>query len=93
MKVLRIDNQRVLEGRVYKTLEDLRLQLCDYHSIDWQIGIDKDDKDYTDIYSLTLEDIMDQVMGGGLTLEKKKGGKVGSPRGIGKALRGWGKVI
>ena len=39
-----------------------------------------------------LEDIMDQVMGGGLT-EKKKGGKVGSPRGIGKALRGWGKVI
>ena len=59
MKVLRIDNQRVLEGRVYKTLEDLRLQLCDYHSIDWQLGIDKDDKDYTDIYSLTLEDIMD----------------------------------
>tara|TARA_R110002167_G_scaffold75720_10_gene211366 strand:+ start:9928 stop:10686 length:759 start_codon:yes stop_codon:yes gene_type:complete len=38
-----------------------------------------------------LEDIMDQVMGGGLTL-KKKGGKVGSPRGIGKALRGFGKV-
>jgi hypothetical protein len=39
-----------------------------------------------------LEDIMDQVMGGGLTL-KKKGGKVGSPRGVGKALRGFGKVI
>lgn len=38
-----------------------------------------------------LEDIMDQVMGGGLTL-KKKGGKVGSPRGVGKALRGFGKV-
>jgi len=48
MKVLRIDNQRVLEGRVYKTLEDLRLQLCDYHSIDWQIGIDKDIMDHGD---------------------------------------------
>ena len=59
MKVLRIDNQNVLNDRVYENLEDLRLQLCDYHSWDWQIGIDKNDKDYIDIYSLSLEDIME----------------------------------
>ena len=39
-----------------------------------------------------LEDIMDQIKGGTLTM-KSKGGKVGSPRGVGKALRGWGKVV
>jgi|TARA_R100001463_G_scaffold26864_7_gene62577 hypothetical protein len=59
MKVLRIDNQGVLNDRVYKNLEDLKEQLCDFHSIDWQTGIDKDNKDYIDIFSLTLEDIMD----------------------------------
>ena len=39
-----------------------------------------------------LEDIMDQVMGGGLTM-KSKGGRINSPRGVGKALRGFGKVV
>ena len=59
MKVLRIDNQGVLNDAVFKTLEDLREQLCDFHSIDWQEGIEKDDKDYVDIYSLSLDEIMD----------------------------------
>jgi len=59
MKVLRIDNQGVLNDAVFKNLEDLREQLCDFHSIDWQEGIDEDDEDYIDIYSLTLEDIME----------------------------------
>lgn len=59
MKVLRIDNQGVLNDAVYKNLEDLRQELCHYHSIDWQIGIEKDDKDFIDIHSLTLDEIMD----------------------------------
>ena len=59
MKVLRIDNQGVLNNAVYKNLEDLRQDLCSYHSIDWQEDIEKNDKDYIDIYSLSLEDIMD----------------------------------
>tara|TARA_X000000368_G_C23054578_1_gene723245 strand:- start:3183 stop:3404 length:222 start_codon:yes stop_codon:yes gene_type:complete len=50
MKVLRIDNQDVLNGAVFKNLEDLREQLCDFHSIDWQ-GDD-------DIFSLSLHEIM-----------------------------------
>ena len=58
MKVLRIDNQGVLEGRVYETLEDLRYQLCDFHSVDWQVELDENDEEYIDIYSLTLEEIM-----------------------------------
>lgn len=59
MKVLRIDRQEVLNNAVYKNLEDLRYELCSYHSIDWQEGIEEDDKDYIDIYSLSLEDIME----------------------------------
>ena len=47
------------------------------------------------------DEIYDQIRGGGLSLDRKhggqvkkynRGGKVGSPRGAGKALRGWGKV-
>lgn len=59
MKVLRIDNQGALNNAVYKNLEDLRQDLCSYHSIDWQEGIEKNDKDYIDIYSLSLNEIMD----------------------------------
>jgi hypothetical protein len=51
MKVLRIDRQNVCNGAVYKNLESLRDDLCSFHSIDW----DSDD----DIYSLTLDQIMD----------------------------------
>jgi hypothetical protein len=39
-----------------------------------------------------MKDIMENVASGNLT-KKSKGGKIGSPRGVGKALRGWGKVI
>ena len=38
-----------------------------------------------------MKEIMDHIKDGTLT-KKSKGGKVGSPRGVGKALRGWGKV-
>jgi len=59
MKILRIDRQGVSNGAVYNDLESLRQDLCCYHSIDWQIGIDENDKDYIDIHSLTLDEIMD----------------------------------
>ncbi len=59
MKVLRIDRQGVLNNAIFKNLEDLRKELCSYHSIDWQEGIEENDKDYIDIYSLSLEDIME----------------------------------
>ena len=39
-----------------------------------------------------LDEVYDQIKGGFISLDRKHGGKVGSPRGIGKALRGWGKV-
>jgi len=57
MKVLRIDNQGVLNNAVFKNLEDLRQQLCDYHSIDWE-GVDNNNNDI-DIHTLTLDQIMD----------------------------------
>ena len=57
MKVLRIDNQGVLNNAVFKNLEDLREQLCDYHAIDWR-GVDKNNNDI-DIFTLTLQQIMD----------------------------------
>jgi hypothetical protein len=59
MKVLRIDNQGISNNAVYKDLESLRKQLCDYHSIDWQEGIEEDSEDYIDIYSLSLEEILE----------------------------------
>lgn len=59
MKILRIDNDGVCSDAIYKDLESLRLELCSYHSIDWQEGIGPDDKDFIDIYSLSLEDIME----------------------------------
>ena len=37
MKILRVDKQGVLNGAVYNDLESLRQDLCDYHSIDWQL--------------------------------------------------------
>jgi hypothetical protein len=39
-----------------------------------------------------MDEIEDMIKGGAISLDRKHGGKVGSPRGIGKALRGWGKV-
>ena len=48
-----------------------------------------------------LDEIYDQIKGGAISLDRKhggkvkkykRGGKISSPRGVGKALRGWGKV-
>ena len=57
MQVLRIDTQGVCEDRVYDSYEELRLQLCDYHSVDWE-GVDDDNNDL-DIFTLTLDEICD----------------------------------
>ena len=56
-KILRIDGQGVCEDRVYDSHEELRLQLCDYHSVDWE-GVDDDNNDL-DIFTLTLDEICD----------------------------------
>ena len=47
-KILRIDRQGVCEDRVYDSHEELRLQLIDYHSVDWEGD---------GINSLTLDEI------------------------------------
>ena len=59
MKVLRIDPQGVVTNAVFNNLEDLRLQLANFHSLDWQEGIEPTDPDYVDIYSLTLDELID----------------------------------
>lgn len=38
-----IDNQGVIETRNYKSKEEAREHLADYHSIDWDEDIDVDD--------------------------------------------------
>ena len=61
MKYLINDNQ--IPGRnfgdsaVFDSKEDIRLQLCDFHSIDWE-GLNADDSE-RDINSLTLNEILD----------------------------------
>lgn len=50
MKIKRIDLQGVYEDRIYPNKEAMRLELCDFHSIDWT------DED-TDIFTLTFEEI------------------------------------
>jgi hypothetical protein len=53
------------------------------------------------LHQSQLDEIYDQIKGGAISLDRKHGGKVkkykhggkiSSPRGVGKALRGWGKV-
>ena len=48
-----------------------------------------------------MDEIEDMIKGGAISLDRKhggkvkkykRGGKISSPRGVGKALRGWGKV-
>ena len=46
MRILRIDPQGCLDDTVFKNKEQMRLALCDYHSIDWQEGMEKTDPDY-----------------------------------------------
>jgi hypothetical protein len=58
MKVLRIDRQ-TNDRTVFNNLEELRLALCDFHSIDWQENVDENDKGYKNIYSLSLQEICD----------------------------------
>ena len=41
MRILRIDPQGCLNGTVFKNKEHMRLALCDYHSIDWQEGLEE----------------------------------------------------
>lgn len=57
MKIRRIDNQGACESREYDSLEELREDLCSFHSVDWY-G-ERDDVTKKDIYSLTLEEILD----------------------------------
>ena len=48
----RIDNQGCCQDRLFRTKEAMRLQLIDWHSVDWS-----DEK--IDIFTLSLEDILD----------------------------------
>ena len=57
MKVLRIDLQGAFKDMIFNSREELRLQLCDYHSSDWE-GVDDNDNDI-DIFTLTLDEICD----------------------------------
>jgi len=57
MQVLRIDLQGVCRDMIFNSLEELRLNLCSYHSVDWE-GVDNDNNDL-DIFTLTLDEICD----------------------------------
>ena len=57
MKILRIDLQGAFSDSVYDTTEELRLQLIDFHSIDYDC--DENDKDYRPIEKFTLQEILE----------------------------------
>ena len=54
MKVLRIDNQTE-DRTVFNNLEELRLALRDFHSLEWN----EDDDNNRSIDSLSLQDLCD----------------------------------
>lgn len=54
MKVLRIDNQTE-DRTVFNNLEELRLALRDFHSLEWN----EDDDNNKSIDSLSLQDLCD----------------------------------
>ena len=56
-KILRIDLQNAFPTETFDSSEELRLNLCSYHSVDWQ-GVDDDNNDL-DIFTLTLDEICD----------------------------------
>tara|TARA_R100001594_G_scaffold110747_1_gene145491 strand:- start:1347 stop:1622 length:276 start_codon:yes stop_codon:yes gene_type:complete len=58
-KILRIDRQGCCEPRVYNSKEDLRLQLIDFHSIDYNDICDENDENYKPIENFTLQEILD----------------------------------
>ena len=53
MKILRIDNQGCCNYAVFGCLEDLRQQLCEFHSIDYE------GDDEQSIFDWTLDVILD----------------------------------
>ena len=56
-KILRIDLQNAFPTETFDSSEELRLNLCSYHSVDWE-GVDDNDNDI-DIFTLTLDEICD----------------------------------
>jgi len=57
MKVLRIDNQNCCKPIVFNNLEQLRKQLIDFHSIDYDNHFDEGEE-YKPIKDFTLEKIL-----------------------------------
>lgn len=57
MKVLRIDNQNCCDPRVFDNLEQLKEQLIDFHSIDYDDHFDEDEE-YKPIKDFTLQNIL-----------------------------------
>lgn len=58
MKILRIDLQGVCNNSVYDSKEELKDQLIDFHSIDYDQHFDENE-DYKPIKDFTLEEILD----------------------------------
>ena len=58
-KILRIDRQGCCEERVYDSKEDLRLQLIDFHSIDYDEFGNENDENYKPIENFTFQEILD----------------------------------
>lgn len=55
-KYQRIDNQGTCHDRIYNSLEEMRLQLIDLHSIDW-CACEDDPCSCPDINNLNIEQI------------------------------------
>jgi hypothetical protein len=56
-KILRVDLQEVFNDVVFDNKEQLRINLCGLHSVDWDC-VDENDNEI-DVFSLTLDQIMD----------------------------------
>ena len=57
MKILRIDNQDCCSLAVFNNLDELRKQLIDFHSIDYDDHFDENEK-YKSIEDFTLQEIL-----------------------------------
>ena len=57
MKILRIDNQDCCSLAVFNNLDELREQLIDFHSIDYDDHFDENEK-YKSIEDFTLQEIL-----------------------------------
>jgi hypothetical protein len=58
-KILRIDRQGACEQRVYDSKEDLRLDLINFHSIDYDEINDENYENYKPIENFTFQEILD----------------------------------